>query len=139
MRSFGQVHDDASSPALGVQADDTASPAMFFETAAGTSFAMPPENLVTLVSTHSVSEERARSDASPRSIAARMSWLLAAMRRSARTASPVVRLVSWMRREWELKRAIMDLKALDDYKLRDMGVPRCQIENLVRGYDHPER
>jgi uncharacterized protein YjiS (DUF1127 family) len=59
------------------------------------------------------------------------------MRRCARIASPVVRLLSWMRHEWKLERAITDLRALDDHTLRDMGVPRCQIENLVRGYDYP--
>jgi uncharacterized protein YjiS (DUF1127 family) len=111
---------------------------MFSEMTAGTSFGRRSEDLVALPSTHSVSGKRAGPDASPRAIAAAMSRLLAGARRYARIASPVVRLLSRMRREWELQRAIMELKALDDLTLRDMGVPRCQIENLVRGYDHRE-
>jgi hypothetical protein len=72
MRNVGQVHTDASAPALGVQTGDTARLAMFSEMTAGASFARRPENLVALVSAHSVSEERAGPDASPRAIAAAM-------------------------------------------------------------------
>ena len=138
MRSIGQVHSDASSPTLGAQVGEKRRPAMFSEVTAGTSFAWRTEGVGAPVSTHSLSEEHAGPDASPRAIAAAMSGLLAATRRYARIASPVARLLSWMRREWELDRAIMDLKALDDRTLRDIGVPRCQIEHLVRGNDHRE-
>ena len=59
----------------------------------------------------------------------------AAPRWSTRIASPVLRLWSMMRREWEVRRAIAELQALNDYMLKDMGISRCQIENAVKRGD----
>ncbi len=60
----------------------------------------------------------------------------ATARWNARIASAVLGLWSAMRREREVKLAIMQLRTLNDHTLRDIGVPRCQIENAVRHGDH---
>ncbi|MBV8180398.1 MAG: DUF1127 domain-containing protein [Mycobacterium sp.] len=56
----------------------------------------------------------------------------AAMTTRASVASPVSRLWSWIRREREVRRAVVMLRTLDDRTLLDLGIHRSQIEGVVR-------
>jgi len=49
-----------------------------------------------------------------------------------RIASPIVACWSWFRREREIRAAIAAWESLDDWMLRDIGVPRGRIEHIVR-------
>ncbi len=65
-----------------------------------------------------------RADAS----VARVTWRTRAM-------ALVAGLWSLVRREIEFSRARRKLEALDDRLLKDMGVPRSEIDHLVRRND----
>jgi uncharacterized protein YjiS (DUF1127 family) len=52
-----------------------------------------------------------------------------------RLMSAVAGAWSRMRHEWRVRLAISAMQALDDHTLRDIGVPRCQIEFSARHSD----
>lgn len=58
--------------------------------------------------------------------------------RSVRIRSRVVRLWSAFCRARQMRRAIAELKALDDRMLKDIGICRCEIEGIVRYGDFYE-
>jgi uncharacterized protein YjiS (DUF1127 family) len=44
----------------------------------------------------------------------------------------IARLWSTLCREWQTRRAIVRLEALDDYMLKDIGIHRSQIQSVVK-------
>jgi uncharacterized protein YjiS (DUF1127 family) len=127
MRNFEQGHRSSSSPALGVRDKEMARSAPHRPTHDAHRNGVYP-----LYADQPWMVEYVEPSANTQAAAAQA----AASRWSARIASPVLWLWSRMRREWELQRGIMELRALDDRMLKDIGVSRCQIENPVRRGDH---
>lgn len=48
------------------------------------------------------------------------------------SASPLARLLAWLRAERRIRAGIRDLEALDDHALRDIGLTRAEIAHVAR-------